>query len=336
MTNDFERIDLVGTPDRSSLNAEYNTVPCRIQRFLQPSIQAVGYNVVGIDVSSWQGKIDWCKAAEKIHFAFIRAGVGSSTVDPQFSTNKSECEKRGIPYGIYWYMKPDKNPKQTAFSFAAAYNDTNKVLPPWMDSETCAGLNKAEVSNWTAKVDNNFADATDKRPGMYSSPGFANQYYWQTDYQDSLKDRLLWVANWTTANVPEVPYVWSKVNQPRTWTFWQWTSKGKGIDYGMQSVCLDLNYFHYSIAEFNNRFGTNIKPLPGDTTPPPPPDPQPSDHIYLVNVSDMSVRSKPNTGATSLYARAIKGREVEVLNETETNEYVQVRAWMLKRSLKKK
>lgn len=57
----------------------------------------------GIDVSKWQGKIDWNKVKPQIDFAIIRAGYGKNTVDPFAERNVNECERLAIPYGLYWF-----------------------------------------------------------------------------------------------------------------------------------------------------------------------------------------------------------------------------------------
>lgn len=61
----------------------------------------------GIDVSKWQGKIDWEKVkADGVEFAIIRCGYGKNTTsrdDGWWEYNVSECERLGIPYGVYLY-----------------------------------------------------------------------------------------------------------------------------------------------------------------------------------------------------------------------------------------
>lgn len=63
----------------------------------------------GIDVSKWQGKIDWSKVkAAGIQFALLRAGYGDvlsypSQKDETFEYNYAQCKKYGIPVGAYWY-----------------------------------------------------------------------------------------------------------------------------------------------------------------------------------------------------------------------------------------
>lgn len=57
----------------------------------------------GIDVSKWQGKINWSKAKKYIDFAIIRAGYGKGNVDEYANYNIEQCEKYKIPYGLYWF-----------------------------------------------------------------------------------------------------------------------------------------------------------------------------------------------------------------------------------------
>ena len=63
----------------------------------------------GIDVSQWQGVIDWGKVkAAGIQFALIRAGYGNTLsyprqIDTQYARNYSECKRLGIPVGVYFY-----------------------------------------------------------------------------------------------------------------------------------------------------------------------------------------------------------------------------------------
>lgn len=57
----------------------------------------------GIDVSYAQGIIDWDKAKEAVDFAIIRAGYGKNNIDKQAKRNLSECNRLGIPCGVYWF-----------------------------------------------------------------------------------------------------------------------------------------------------------------------------------------------------------------------------------------
>lgn len=62
-----------------------------------------------IDVSGWQGDIDWTKAkADGVEGAIIRLGYGEgNNADKKAQRNISECKRLGIPFGIYWYSYAD-------------------------------------------------------------------------------------------------------------------------------------------------------------------------------------------------------------------------------------
>jgi len=61
-------------------------------------------SIKGLDVSAFQGEVDWEKVkAAGYQFAMIRAGYGYNTVDRQFRRNASECNRIGLPIGVYWF-----------------------------------------------------------------------------------------------------------------------------------------------------------------------------------------------------------------------------------------
>jgi lysozyme len=253
--------------------------------------------VVGIDVSQWQGTVDWSKAKPLISFAFIRAGIGNDVTDTQFMRNVNECQRLNIPHGLYWYIKPDKDWRRTAASFATAYNSYGGPLPPVFDVEDNGNLSKAALESWLLKCVNEFERLTNKPVMIYTAPGFWNGAMPITNWA---KNRLLWVAHWTTAAQPLLPLEWTNITNPRTWTFWQHSADGNGLGatYGAQSASIDLDRFNGSIAEFNTRFGVDVTP------PAPPPDPVipparvPLYQVRITAATLLNVRAQPSlTGA---------------------------------------
>ena len=70
-----------------------------------------------VDVSKWQGKIDWKKAAAQVEMAILRAGCGMME-DGRFQENCDGCRKNGVPFGTYYYI--------TAADAAQARNQARK------------------------------------------------------------------------------------------------------------------------------------------------------------------------------------------------------------------
>ena len=256
------------------------------------------WEVVGTDVSYWQGEIDWSVMKQKAQFSFIRAGYGNSWIDPFLHENSDEADAAGVEYGIYWYVKPGKDWRKHAESFAAQYGASSGKLPPVADIESTGGLTKSELNNWLTKFVNKFEELTDTKLMIYTSPGFWNSNMPMTNWAKWLK---LWVAHWTTADAPILPNDWTDINNPRTWEFWQWTSKGTGREYGASSTNIDLNRYHGSVAEFNAEYGTSISPINGEVPEPPPVvppvvPPEPTEEFTMEVVQDgLRVRSGPGT-----------------------------------------
>lgn len=72
----------------------------------------------GIDVSRHQGAIDWDSVKPNIDFAIIRAGFGKNNIDAKARRNVSECERLGIPYGLYWFsyaLHPEMAKKEAEY-----------------------------------------------------------------------------------------------------------------------------------------------------------------------------------------------------------------------------
>lgn len=60
--------------------------------------------IKGIDISTWQGAPDFAKVkAAGIGFVIARAGYGKNNIDKQFKRNAAECNRLGIPFGVYWF-----------------------------------------------------------------------------------------------------------------------------------------------------------------------------------------------------------------------------------------
>lgn len=59
--------------------------------------------IKGIDVSTFQGTIDWSKVKNNVGFAIIRAGYGKNNIDDKAEQNVKGCEANGIPFGLYWF-----------------------------------------------------------------------------------------------------------------------------------------------------------------------------------------------------------------------------------------
>ena len=83
--------------------------------------------IKGIDVSAWQGKIDWKTVADYgMGFAILRITEAGNVVDSQFENNLAGCNKYNIPVGVYKYSY--------AMTIAEIQREARKVVSTLMDA----------------------------------------------------------------------------------------------------------------------------------------------------------------------------------------------------------
>ena len=86
----------------------------------------------GIDVSRYQGAIDWDQVKKAgISFAMLRGGYGQNNVDPYFHQNAAACQRLAIPFGIYWFSY--------AYTIQMRSGKRSTALP-WQSSTRSPGL----------------------------------------------------------------------------------------------------------------------------------------------------------------------------------------------------
>ena len=181
----------------------------------------------GLDVSQWQGTINWTQvAASGKKFAMIRASAGSLTQDTTYAANRPAAKAAGLKVAAYHYANPDSavnDALNEANWFLQLATPTHGELIPALDVEVTNGLSVAAMQAWVSTWLQRVTDVTGVRPMIYTSPNF-----WATSMGDTRQFadagyKILWVAHWTSASQPSVPaQSWGG----NGWTFWQYTSSG--------------------------------------------------------------------------------------------------------------
>ncbi len=196
----------------------------------------------GIDVSKWQGAIDWNQVAGAgKKFAMIRASAGSLTTDEWYTTNRAGANAARIPMGAYHYANPDSAPNDAlneANFFLSLATPVRGDLVPALDVEVTNGLSVPDMQAWVRTWLERVTAVTGVRPMIYTSPNFWENAMGDTTWFAANGYRTLWVAHWTSEPAPLVPAEnWSGIG----WTFWQYTSSGSvpGI-----SGRVDLNRYN--------------------------------------------------------------------------------------------
>lgn len=188
---------------------------------------AKGPTLEGIDVSYYQGTINWdsVKASGRA-FAIARISDGTY-MDTKFDANWPAMKKVGLIRGAYQFFRPGQDPNTLAdivISKVGKLGDGD--LPVTIDVEATDGQSAATIiskmKTWLEKVET----GTGKRPIIYSG-----KYFWQDNVGNSKEflDHPLWIPAYgpTCPNLPEG--VWP------TWTFFQYTDKASvpGISGGV-------------------------------------------------------------------------------------------------------
>jgi lysozyme len=184
-----------------------------------PGAAGAAAQMHGVDVSNWQGTVDWGAVARSGRpFAFAKATEGATFVDAQFAANRLGMAAAGfVLRGFYHFARPDRNP---AAADAANFLRTVGTLGPGevavLDLEVAPS---PTVGDWAAEWLAIVARSTGRTPMIYSY-----QSYLYEIPTSRLTQYPLWVAAWG-ADDGGLP-----ANRPRTdrwskWTFWQYTSK---------------------------------------------------------------------------------------------------------------
>jgi lysozyme len=181
------------------------------------------YPVHGIDISRWQGTIDWrAVRGAGTRFAFIKATEGGDHIDPRFRENWAGARAAGIPTGAYhfvYWCRPAHEQAQWFVQHIPQAND-NLALPPILDvewnghSRTCPRKVSRETAIEKMRVMlRELEQHTGKRPIIYTDIPFHKDVIEGTT---EFEGYPFWIRS--TAARPEERYT------NRRWEFWQYTT----------------------------------------------------------------------------------------------------------------
>jgi len=181
----------------------------------------------GVDVSHWQGTIDWAKVkvAGK-RFAYLKASEDIDFVDNTYATNRAQAKAQGIKVGAYHFARPNTVPGDAVAEanwFVKVAAPVSGELIPVLDLEVTGGLSTTQLQNWSKAFLDRVYTLTGVKGAIYVSPSFWTNNAGNWSGLASAGYKVLWIAHWTTASQPTVPANnWGS----NSWTFWQYTSSG--------------------------------------------------------------------------------------------------------------
>lgn len=206
-------------------------------------LAASRYEIRGVDVSAYQGEIDWqTLSKENIDFAFIKATEGSTRVDEYFEKNLENAKKTDLKTGAYHFFSFESAGETQAQNFIKTVGEI--TLPPVIDVEYYGKFNRKNSDIPAIKKElrimvEMLKEHYGQTPIIYATKASKNEIL-----GDGFDDCFLWLRS-----------VYFPVNNKNGWTFWQYSNRGRLKGYSGKEKYIDLNVFRGTRAEFEMMFG---------------------------------------------------------------------------------
>jgi len=200
------------------------------------------YPVRGVDVSHYQGQIDWdTLASNGISFAFLKATEGSSYVDPCFQYNYEKARKTDLRIGSYHFFSYDSEGRTQAEHYISVVEKADDMLPPVIDLEFYGDKEQNPPEQDQVRKDltvmlNMLEEHYRIKPIIYATEKSYALYL-----AGSFQEYDIWIRNVITT-----PHL----SDHREWTFWQYTDHGRLAGYQGDEKYIDMNVFNGSKEDF--------------------------------------------------------------------------------------
>lgn len=188
----------------------------------------------GLDVSSWQGNVDWKRARGLgARFAVVKATESTGYKNPYFAQQYRGSRRAGLIRGAYHFALPNKSSgKAQADHFLAnggKWRPDGRTLPGALDIENnpyrnglnrCFGLSARSMVKWIGDFTARYRARTGRRPLIYT-----NYHWWKdcTGDTKAFRSHPLWMARWRTDVPSPLPGGWRKA------TIWQYDDAGRFV-----------------------------------------------------------------------------------------------------------
>ena len=184
-----------------------------------------GHSRVGIDVSKWNGDIDWDRVRDAgVEFAIIRAGyrgsvTGSLVEDPRFAENMKGAAAGGVPVGVYFFTQAvnEVEAVEEASAVIRLVREYDLEYPVFIDTEGAGGSGRAdgldpETRTLVCEAFCRTVENAGYTAGIYASRNWLNNNL----YMDRLDRYFIWLAEYRSAPLYQGYY-----------QMWQHTSSGR-------------------------------------------------------------------------------------------------------------
>lgn len=201
----------------------------------------------GIDVSKWQGDINWKKVSlAGIDFAMIRSSFGREHTDEKLKANVQGCEKYGIPYGFYHYTYADSvsEAKKEARYFLKTIKNYSPDYPVVLDieEEHFKKMSRKQVTNIIVAFMTELENA-----GYYASIYSYANFFRDCVDMPQLNKYDIWIASWGDEE---------KLNSVYDGHYGMWQYSATGKVNGINGE-VDLDYAYKDYPDAIKRNGLN-------------------------------------------------------------------------------
>ena len=173
----------------------------------------------GIDVSHYQGEIDWERVANEtnIKFVYIKATEGSSHKDTLYHRNTEQARRAGIAVGSYHYFHPNVPVAVQYNNFMSLVDPSTQDLIPVIDIEEKGRKPSKQICDSLDKFSSMVLAQWGTRPIIYTHQRFYNYLL-----QRSFDDHILWIARYGAYQFKPTP----SLEDDRECTIWQYSNRG--------------------------------------------------------------------------------------------------------------
>ncbi|MFE6994988.1 GH25 family lysozyme [Microbacterium sp. NPDC057659] len=195
---------------------------------------AAGYSVRGIDISAYQGEVDWdVLAAEDIEFAYIKATEGSSAVDSRFAANWAGATKTDLLIGAYHFVSFESSGEAQAAHIIETV-PAGATLPIALDLEYYGDFFAHPPTR--ARVDAILGPLLMRLEEHYGSPPviYATSQAYDRYLSGAYPDNPIWSRSLA---IPP------RLNDGRDWTIWQYSDHDRLDGYVGEEQYIDMNVF---------------------------------------------------------------------------------------------
>ena len=194
--------------------------------------------ILGIDVSLYQGEIDWATVAQSgINFAIIRSTLGGGSLDEKFEQNYAGATANGLGVAVYHYSYAKTTEKAAWDANNLIDKLAGRVVPIYLDLEwdEQGALGKEAVTNIAVTFVSN-CQARGYEANIYSNVNWYNNYY----YPDRLRE--MGCKFWRARYGPNTGEYDERYKPNLGEYIWQYTSVGRVSGIGT-NVDLDMGYY---------------------------------------------------------------------------------------------